>query len=756
MGFLQEITVVLCVLVITHADPLGNFLPQELAVCVNRLTPLANAAFPTASDPVLNIRQRENGGQQAGVEIGIDYAENDVPRLETPEDVHLYCVKQFVWKADTVRWKDYNITETDQNFINGLLESMMTPTGTNQSSSKRQAGGPGGLFPPTGFRVRQEIRRISDGSRNAFFGVLRAMKMNGEYDMFARLHRGIVEVSAHQGPNFYGWHRVLISMFEEAMRRIDRRVSLPYWDSTLDFEMDNPVHTILFSPAFYGNGDGLVTTGPFANWATPIGPLTRNIGSESSLMSKRNIQAVMSRCRMIEISRPTAAEEFDLELFHGGNHLWVDGQFSDLAVAAYDPLFWIHHAFVDYIWEMFRFHQFFDCRVNPDFDYPDTPGLHTALRQMDGLPGYVNIDGYRGYWTRFWYRYERAPMCPCGSPYLRCHPVRGVCVSIERFLAPDEGPLGPYGAMAYPTSSRAARARAQVAMLGVGRKFDAPSHDPRTQMYHESMGRKGAFKRTNMAPVPAVGENSNQQNIVQPHVIGDQILTAVSNGRKSDALERNNASPLFTGQNANKALQDIYSGHAFPVAEPTSLLPVPVWDTLDSYLENRNSYTSNSSAYDWLFVPVQVTFNAVGVDNSARTPSMKCLPSDAKSTHIKVSVQGINYLGENTDYAVVDISKDLDSSHAIVAIRAPVVGPSMSMLTASHGCGLMCKPMCINTKAGTLQYHPCTGLFWLKPEDATAYVRSHDEAVESLAKGGAKFPIMFQCHKESQSPWKKP
>ncbi|KAH3859265.1 hypothetical protein DPMN_101982 [Dreissena polymorpha] len=120
-----------------------------------------------------------------------------------------------------------------------------------------------------------------------------------------------------------------------------------------------------------------------------------------------------------------------------------------------------------------------------------------------------------------------------------------------------------------------------------------------------------------------------------------------------------------------------------------------------------------------------------------------------------VSAQGLNYLGENTDYAVVDNNKALSFAHAIVATRAPVVGPSISMITASHGCGLMCKPMCIITETGTSQYQPCTGILWIKPEDATAYVRSHDEGVESLARGGAKFPIMFQCHKERQAPWQK-
>ncbi|KAH3803295.1 hypothetical protein DPMN_101997 [Dreissena polymorpha] len=51
--------------------------------------------------------------------------------------------------------------------------------------------------------------------------------------------------------------------------------------------------------------------------------------------------------------------------------------------------------------------------------------------------------------------------------------------------------------------------------------------------------------------------------------------------------------------------------------------------------------------------------------------------------------------------------------------------------------------MWINTGTGTLQYKPCPGVLWIKPEDATAYIGSHDEAAESVVRGGAKFPIMF-------------
>ena len=48
------------------------------------------------------------------------------------------------------------------------------------------------------------------------------------------------------------------------MRTKKSSVTIPYWDSTLDFNMQKPENSILFSEIFIGNGRGIVYTGPFA------------------------------------------------------------------------------------------------------------------------------------------------------------------------------------------------------------------------------------------------------------------------------------------------------------------------------------------------------------------------------------------------------------------------------------------------------------------------------------------------------------
>jgi hypothetical protein len=93
----------------------------------------------------------------------------------------------------------------------------------------------------------------------------------------------------------------------------------------------DPTQSIIFSPQFLGNGNGLVTNGPFAYWQTPSGPLIRNIGNPGgSLFSKDEIRMFLSRTRNAEILEPGASNTFNLENAHGDVHTWLGGQMEPM------------------------------------------------------------------------------------------------------------------------------------------------------------------------------------------------------------------------------------------------------------------------------------------------------------------------------------------------------------------------------------------------------------------------------------------
>jgi tyrosinase len=43
-----------------------------------------------------------------------------------------------------------------------------------------------------------------------------------------------------------------------------------------------------------------------------------------------------------------------LEDLHNGVHVCVAGTMSDIATAAYDPLFWAHHTMIDRLWRVWQ------------------------------------------------------------------------------------------------------------------------------------------------------------------------------------------------------------------------------------------------------------------------------------------------------------------------------------------------------------------------------------------------------------------
>ena len=575
---------------------------------------------------------------------------------------------------------------------------------------------------------------------------------------------------------------------------VNPRLSLPYWDSTLDNDMENPVNSIIWTPEFLGNGDGRVTTGPFSNWMTPPGPLTRNIGSGSRLFDKNVVRRILTRCRTRQISDPTADANFNLEIFHGGPHNWVGGLMAGLNTAAHDPIFFLHHAYVDYIWEMFRLRQVRFCRVNPSMDYPMAMGLHAAERIMDGLPPYRNIDGYMNYWTMFWYRYESAPTCSrfrrfCGSPYLRCNRRRR-CVSVARRVAPG-GPEARgvmFSASVTSNSGNAQRARAQESSLNIGPRFRAPPSEPRTQDGQRRLrGRRSARNQPNRQPSSQNdlnGQNRSHQNnpfmttkntklpyamtpIKSPvkrrqHLDRKRNLSNIqkksykrfrappSDGRTTDVLKKNIASGVSGGIDYVFD-PSIYEQSKYMFQESFPLLP-PV-EFNEQTNENivppiRDTLSLNTQAFAnrWVFVPVKVVHNRTKsshrtsvVDNLIpRLPhSQGCSGDSGDQSQIQVQSQGLSYDGYFTDYAFINATLPMDYTTAYIAMKSPQNESVQAMILGIYGCGQICQTHCLVPGVIPRQYKPCTGVITLSASDSGMYSNTYEGAMSRTKQGRA-------------------
>ena len=219
---------------------------------------------------------------------------------------------------------------------------------------------------------------------------------------------------------------------------------------------------------FLGNGDGPVTNGPFANWPLTttifgLDVLHRNLTQAPpnartipSLMSDRAVATLLRASNLRDITWFVDAE---FEGRHGATHNWVGGVMGDLANSPNDPSFFLHHAFIDCMWEQQRRGQA-NNGVDVRYAYPnDSRALGVGIVQPDGVllrrptdshhwwantmepfGPTTNLDGLK---EEYFQHYEcmASPSCSqfnpdCGSPYLFCDRSTYRCAPKVRYGAP--------------------------------------------------------------------------------------------------------------------------------------------------------------------------------------------------------------------------------------------------------------------------------------------------------------------------------
>ncbi|XP_019617927.1 PREDICTED: tyrosinase-like [Branchiostoma belcheri] len=196
---------------------------------------------------------------------------------------------------------------------------------------------------------------------------------------------------AHEGPGFLPWHRLYLLLLERELAKIvgDENFALPYWDWR-DLADCGDMCTDDFLGASQQNGTGRLSGGSFlSNWqvicsrsdeynnlrtvcdGTPEGPLQRNAGKSdrvSALPTWEEVQAALDLDeyeappydRSANFSFRNSLEGFaspegissDARYLHAAVHVWLNGTVTASAASANDPVFFLHHAFVDSIYEL--------------------------------------------------------------------------------------------------------------------------------------------------------------------------------------------------------------------------------------------------------------------------------------------------------------------------------------------------------------------------------------------------------------------
>ncbi|XP_063440322.1 tyrosinase-like protein 2 [Mytilus trossulus] len=494
-------------------------------------------------------------------------------------------------------------------------------------------------------RVRKEIRTLTDQERQVFFDAINALKNDksaspNQYDVLALMHQTSALTSAHRGPNFPSWHRYFLLILEEACVRKRSTFVLPYWDSSIDFRMSDPSESVLWTEIFLGNGRGVVYTGPFAMWRTPTNNtyLRRDIpGANSSLINPDTIVNVFRKRYNREILTPTAAtEEDNLENHHDGVHRWVggeDGHMGGLETSPQDPVFFLHHCYIDYLWEVFRERQQ-RLGINTEEDYPETTNEnHHPNRIMDNLsPPRTNKWGYSNIFTERngIYRYAPAPTCAnrCGGAYngyLFCNRRTGHCEP---------------------------RTKRQFIDMGGFRNIDSPyindqpivASAANTQAAQTVTFRPSSESRLTISnPAPSILRHFEQ------HLIDPRTRTT----RKKRSIA--------TFGNDNVAIQSSF----YPNLLAT--IPVKIVNTHHSSGNSKNSFENVN------FVQQISTLN------------------------VSYETVGFSYNGNHTGHIIIDEKTQTAESTVMIAFKKPMFGMTTANVRVFDSYGGICKPECFES-----------------------------------------------------------
>jgi tyrosinase len=266
-------------------------------------------------------------------------------------------------------------------------------------------------------RIRKNARLLTPTEKRDFVDALKAMKQqpspwSGDvsvYDEFVRWHRDAFEgdpMPGQMGSAFFPWHRMLNLLFELELRKINPRLTIPYWD----WAVDRSPRSYLWQPEFLG-GDGdpadgfVVKTGPFrqGEWeisvfdmedTVKIPHLTRAFGRDADVrdlptadddeaalsipiydtapwdessnpdQSFRRYSETGRGCPRLPPGHQLARHKMrcpDAPGMHNRVHVWVAGAFGTdpdnpglgsmgRASAPNDPVFWLMHADMDRLW----------------------------------------------------------------------------------------------------------------------------------------------------------------------------------------------------------------------------------------------------------------------------------------------------------------------------------------------------------------------------------------------------------------------
>ncbi|AEO58727.1 tyrosinase-like protein [Thermothelomyces thermophilus ATCC 42464] len=217
-------------------------------------------------------------------------------------------------------------------------------------------------------KVRVEWKKLKESEKFAYLGAVKCLmdtkpvgvwsKATSIWDEMAWAHNE-AKWNIHETDNFLPWHRYYIYMLETLLsKHCSYRGPIPWWRETDD--TGNLAGANLFSPNYFGSlpprtEDGkttCITDGWFANTTVLLGPgaPTCLARGEDKRIAAEVTTAALDLCQGDRDTKYERHRRCVEATIHSSTHRAVGGAMESISASPSDPVFYLHHGFVDWQW----------------------------------------------------------------------------------------------------------------------------------------------------------------------------------------------------------------------------------------------------------------------------------------------------------------------------------------------------------------------------------------------------------------------
>lgn len=212
------------------------------------------------------------------------------------------------------------------------------------------------------FMALKGIQELPVMNHNSFFWLASyhgssSQEVYQEQRRLANVPLSTPQFCAHGIPEFPAWHRVYLSKYEKALQSIDPEVTLPFWNQFSESSKTSGLHNLL-TVAQLELADGSFVLNPLNGYTLqadvgryPKGTKTfRNSGRLAKYIATQHASVVKRALQNPDYDNFSNHNNSDsLESPHDNIHGYTGGFMGSTTTAAFDPVFWLHHCFIDYL-----------------------------------------------------------------------------------------------------------------------------------------------------------------------------------------------------------------------------------------------------------------------------------------------------------------------------------------------------------------------------------------------------------------------